>query len=571
MNWYYRLSIAAKIISGFTIMAIVAGLIGLFGVLDMKKIGDASTEMYTLNTKPMKEIINIAVAYQRTRVNLRNMFIFTTPQERGKFRDTIKALQDEINTNIAILDGEVRSSDIRGEFEKVKSDLGNYDNVMFRIMDLLDAGRNKDAVDLMLGDGFRIAMDTDNSIDRLVNLKIKQAADKETNNLLLEERAVTRIVIILAIGVLIALGLGILIKRVITAQLGGEPVDVVEISKRLAQGDFTVDINIKDGDRKSALAAMRYMKQTLERTVSDIIISAENLSQAVDQISAGNQNLSQRTSEQASALEEVAATIEEANSSIGQNYLNSEEGSRISVESVGTAERGGIMVSDTVKAIDEVNSSSKRIGEIVRVINDIAFQTNLLALNAAVEAARAGEAGRGFAVVAGEVRNLAQRAGGAAREITDLIHDTIAKIEDGTEKTYRSGESLKEIISSVNNVSVLMKEIAASSNEQKQGMEQIASAIADLDSMTQHNAALVEETAAASEEMSNQSQELRALMQQFKVNGVSDMPVNAVKHPTDRHLKREHGVKPGNGRSKGADFAPVYMHSFDADESFETF
>ncbi len=299
-----------------------------------------------------------------------------------------------------------------------------------------------------------------------------------------------------------------------------KPLDrCCEVMKHMSEGNLAVryeGVVNKDEIGEMALSLNTTIEQ-FEKVISEIIHTSQNLAQAVEQIATGNQNLSQRTSEQASSLEEIAATIEEASSSISQNYENSLQASTMSETSSSVAGRGGELVNEAINSINEVNASAKRIGDITTIINEIAFQTNLLALNAAVEAARAGDQGKGFAVVAGEVRNLAQRAGNSAREIAQLIHDTITKVENGTEKTYKTGESLKDIITSVNNVASVVNEISAASKEQKNGIDQITIAVTDLDSMTQHNAALVEETASASEEMANQAQELVSLMSRFTI------------------------------------------------------
>lgn len=377
-------------------------------------------------------------------------------------------------------------------------------------------------------------------------------------------------VMIYMLGILgISVIAGFILTRILSRSIS-QPVKMgLNFAQKIAIGDFTERINLNQKDELGMLSnALNDAADKLEGTVTEIISSSNNLAQAVEQIASGNQNLSQRTSEQASALEEVAATIEEANSSINQNYENSMQASRMSETSSSIAINGGELVGDAVQSINEVNSSAKRIGEITTVINEIAFQTNLLALNAAVEAARAGEQGRGFAVVAGEVRNLAQRAGNAAKEIAQLIHDTVTKVEHGTEKTYKSGESLKEIIESVKNVARVVGEIAASSNEQKQGMDQIATAISDLDSMTQHNAALVEETAGASEEMANQAQELISLMSQFRIRdeksiNKSELINKSSGKKTDSGRQENNGKKPE--KKKGDASKPFH------DEGYEMF
>ncbi|HEY1405471.1 MAG TPA: methyl-accepting chemotaxis protein, partial [Spirochaetota bacterium] len=217
------------------------------------------------------------------------------------------------------------------------------------------------------------------------------------------------------------------------------------------------------------------------------------------------------------SLEQISATIEETTSAIMQNADSSKDAVRIAQNTSALAEKGNVIVEKAVGSINDISISSAKIGEIITVINEISFQTNLLALNAAVEAARAGEHGRGFAVVAAEVRNLAQRAGTAAKEISALITDSISKVKTGTELTNQSGEALKAIVEAIKTVSQLISEISSASEEQSMGISQIKTAITDLDSMTQNNASLVEETASVSEEVSGLAKRLLVIVQRFKI------------------------------------------------------
>jgi len=384
------------------------------------------------------------------------------------------------------------------------------------------------------------------------------------------------------------LGVSLLFGGVITFVLARSiknPVQKgLEFAKRIADGDFTQRIDLDQDDELGQLGkALNKAADNLETLVSDVVLSSQNLAQAVDQISSGNQNLSQRTSEQASSLEEIASTIEEATSTIKQNGDNAKEANELADTSSKKANDGGQLVKDAVVSINEINASSKRIEEIINVINEIAFQTNLLALNAAVEAARAGDQGRGFAVVAGEVRNLAQRSGNAAKEIGELIKDSVNKIDNGTDLVNRSGESLNEIIDAVKRVGGMINEIAAASDEQNRGMDQINVAISDMDNMTQQNAALVEETASASEEMSNQAQELLTMMEKFKVrnenlekgSGRKKMHIKAAEKPVtksndgngrDREEVQTHEAMAAQAREKNQDVKNIMT-----DEGFEEF
>ncbi|HPJ39074.1 MAG TPA: methyl-accepting chemotaxis protein [Spirochaetota bacterium] len=279
---------------------------------------------------------------------------------------------------------------------------------------------------------------------------------------------------------------------------------------------FTDDIPNDEIGRIAS--ALNMTLEQFEKLISDVITSSQNLAQAVQEIASGNENLSQRTAEQASSLEEIASTIEEATATIRQTADTATEATKLSDRSSTVALEGGKVADEAVTAIHEINVSSTKIADIISMINEIAFQTNLLALNAAVEAARAGQQGRGFAVVAGEVRNLAQRAGAAVKEIGDLIRDSQGRVEKGTELVNKTGETLKEIIETFQQVSQLVNEIAAASQEQRQGIDQINIAVTEMDSMTQQNASLVEETASASEEMSNQAQELLDMVNQFSLS-----------------------------------------------------
>lgn len=326
----------------------------------------------------------------------------------------------------------------------------------------------------------------------------------------------------MAFATLIIAAIAIVISLLISFYISGKistPVKAMsEFANKLAEGDFSDRVMVNQKDEIGHLAnALNSSADNLEDLITSIITSAENLSQAVDQIMKGNMNLSQRTTQQASALEEIAATIEENTATVDKNAENSKSAQKLTQEGVQKSSLGSDQAVVAIQSINEINDSSKKISEIISVINEIAFQTNLLALNAAVEAARAGDQGKGFAVVAGEVRNLAQRSGGAAKEIELLIKESVDKVEKGTQVVVQSGEFLKEIANAAKTSAHLISEIAAASDEQRQGMDQINKAIVELDSATQQNAALVEETASASEEMANQAQEMLALMSRFTI------------------------------------------------------
>lgn len=310
-------------------------------------------------------------------------------------------------------------------------------------------------------------------------------------------------------------GLGSGINKLMDAVIGPLKESQDALSA-LAEGDLTVTMNGEyHGEFAKLRDAINSTVANLMNMVGQINNSSGGISSGASEIAKGNQDLSQRTEEQASSLEETASSMEEMTSTVKQNADNARQANQLASAASDQASKGGDVVKNAVNAMSEINQSSKKIADIIGVIDEIAFQTNLLALNAAVEAARAGEQGRGFAVVAGEVRNLAQRSAGAAKEIKALISDSVDKVEEGSKLVDESGKTLEEIVEAVKKVSDIIAEIAAASQEQSAGIEEVNKAVSQMDEMTQQNAALVEEAAAASESVEEQSKEMIELMQFF--------------------------------------------------------
>jgi methyl-accepting chemotaxis protein len=307
--------------------------------------------------------------------------------------------------------------------------------------------------------------------------------------------------------------------RGLLKQLGGEPDYAAAIASRIATGDLAVAIVTKPDDRSSLLFAMKTMRDSLAGIVGEVRADADMIAVASAQIATGNHNLSERTEQQAGSLEETASAMEELTATVKHNGEHARQANQMAASASQVASKGGAMVSQVVETMDSINASSKKIVDIIGVINGIAFQTNILALNAAVEAARAGEQGRGFAVVAAEVRNLAQRSAAAAREIQTLISDSVGKVETGSALVNQTGATMNEIVASVKRVADIMGDISAASAEQEAGIGQINEAIDQMDSMTQQNAALVEEAATASGSLRDQADKLTQVVSVFKLDG----------------------------------------------------
>jgi len=308
------------------------------------------------------------------------------------------------------------------------------------------------------------------------------------------------------------------VVRTIWQQLGGEPEYAREIARAVADGDLSMDIRLERGDQTSLLAALKEMRGRLANMVSGIKTSAETIALASSEIASGNADLSSRTESQASRLENTARAMESLTDTVRANAANASQANQLVVSATGIATRGGEVVGDVVVTMGAINASANKIVEIIAVIDGIAFQTNILALNAAVEAARAGEQGRGFAVVASEVRSLAQRSATAAKEIKELIGDSVAKVNAGTALVDQAGTTMEQIVSSVRKVHDIMAEISEAGQRQSEGIEQIGAAIGDMDQMTQQNSALVEEAAAAAASLTEQTGQLSGALAVFKLD-----------------------------------------------------
>ena len=308
------------------------------------------------------------------------------------------------------------------------------------------------------------------------------------------------------------------VVRTIWQQLGGEPEYAREIARAVADGNLATDIRLEAGDQASLLAALKEMRGRLANMVAGIKTSAETIALASSEIASGNADLASRTESQASRLENTARAMESLTDTVRANAASARQANQLVVSATDIATRGGEVVGNVVSTMGAINTSANKIVEIISVIDGIAFQTNILALNAAVEAARAGEQGRGFAVVAAEVRSLAQRSATAAKEIKELIGDSVSKVNAGTALVDEAGATMDQIVTSVRKVHDIMAEISEAGQRQSEGIEQIGQAIDDMDQMTQQNSALVEQASAAAESLTDQTGQLSGALAVFKLD-----------------------------------------------------
>ena len=369
------------------------------------------------------------------------------------------------------------------------------------------------------------------ALEQLAVLEDKLNAQMQSDARTAFDSARLFMIILGALAVAMGVAAALVITRGLLKQLGGEPDYTASIAGSIAKGDLSIGIHTQPSDNSSLLAEMKEMRNSLVGIVGQVRVGTEAIGTASREIADGNLDLSSRTEMQASALEKTASAMEELTSTVKQNADNAREANKLAATASDVALKGGSVVSQVVDTMSSINESAKKIVDIIGVIDGIAFQTNILALNAAVEAARAGEQGRGFAVVASEVRNLAQRSAGAAKEIKILIDDSAEKTERGTRLVGQAGVTMGEVVDSVRRVTDIMSEIASASQEQSAGIEQVNLSIIEMDGMTQQNAALVEQSAAAAQSLQDQAAELSHVVSIFKLVEGEEKPAAYVPAP----------------------------------------
>ncbi|HET7549555.1 MAG TPA: methyl-accepting chemotaxis protein [Usitatibacter sp.] len=421
-----------------------------------------------------------------------------------------------------------------------------------RAMVLQSSFRNEEAVGLLMNEVDPAVNKMMDALEQLTQIQKQANEDATSAALLMGDRLAKTTYVVEGIVLAIAVLLAWTLTRSITKPLR----EAVSVARRVAAGDLTSAIVPRGRDEAAELLrALCDMNDGLGRIVQQIRSGSESIAVGATQVAAGNQQLSSRTEEHASSLEETASTLEEFTTTVRQNAEHAKQASALAGTASSTAEKGGEAVGKVVKTMQDVSTSSKRISDIIGVIDGISFQTNILALNAAVEAARAGEQGRGFAVVASEVRSLAQRSAASAKEIRGLIEDSVSRVENGARLVEQAGKTMDELVASVRRVAEIMTEIAAASHEQSSGIEQINRAITQMDNVVQMNASLVEEATAAATSMASQATGLSRAVAQFRLEegelpavaeppasdaateSASPAPIAA--HPAASHARRE--------------------------------
>jgi methyl-accepting chemotaxis protein len=510
---FKNMTVAMRLISGFLVSSLLAIIVGGVGLNNMSKINDAADDLYQqelLGLSYIKEA-NIGLIFQGRAV--RNFLIAqTTPGiDAAPYLETVKKYRVETRKNMDQAKPLFLTGEGKAKFSELESAYSAATSEQDKVLEMakqeeaagLNQQERKSAVYAMKT-AREVADKADDAMTALSRIKEANAKTASDDTTMLYATSRALILTVLGISVVIGVGLGLLISRSLTKQLGGEPDVAADIANKIAAGDLTVAVNVKSGDTTSLMAAMQAMVSKLTQIFGEVRGAVDALSSASEEISATAQSISQATSEQAASVEETSASIEQMSSSINQNTENAKVTDGMASQAAKQAVEGGGAVKETVAAMKSI---ARKIG----IIDDIAYQTNLLALNAAIEAARAGDHGKGFAVVAAEVRKLAERSQIAAQEIGELASGSVEKAES-------AGKLLDQIVPAISKTSDLVQEIAAASSEQSSGVSQVNTAMGQLNQITQQNASASEELAATAEEMSGQAMQLQELMAFFKVD-----------------------------------------------------
>jgi len=514
---FTNMKIGSRLAFGFGVVLALAILITGIGLWQLHSVADASREMMKLpvakermasdwSANVVNGITRTTAIAKSTDPSLPEFFASEANESTRASVEIMKKLEPSLINQ--------QEKDLYAKVQEVRK---AYVTGRDGVMKLKTEERTDEANQMFQSTYLPAAQNYRKLLAEFVDLQ-RQQLDRDAAQIdAIESASRTQLALLAALALVFGLLCAWYLTRGIT-----RPLDTaLRAARRVADGDLTGVIEARSKDETGQLLqALKDMNGSLARVVGQVRSGTDTIATASSQIAAGNQDLSSRTEEQASSLEETASSMEELTSTVKQNADNARQANQLAVSASSVAEKGGAVVAQVVDTMGSINASSKKIVDIIGVIDGIAFQTNILALNAAVEAARAGEQGRGFAVVASEVRNLAQRSAAAAKEIKTLIDDSVGKVETGAELVNQAGATMQEIVDSVKRVTDIMAEITAASAEQTDGIEQVNQAISQMDQVTQQNAALVEEAAAASEAMQEQARQLAEVVGMFRLDGM---------------------------------------------------
>jgi methyl-accepting chemotaxis protein len=548
MKWYKNAPNALKLMLAFGFLAALIAFVGYQGIASCNAVNNMLGSLYERDMAGLDHAMHAVVTLTKVGRSLRQALLETDAQRiearRGELEGEFNGIDEELGTAEKLVYTEAG----RRALAEVRDSQPEYRTLVRNVVSLKTAGQQQAALEEM-GRAVRVRERAEAALDGFATIEERRA--KETYD---ESAAVysstRRLLAGIAGGsILVALALGWLIAGLISRPLKRS----VEVLEAVAKGDMTRTIEIDTTDEVGRMAhSLNAAVEGVRAALLDIREAAGSLAASSQQLAAASEELSSGTQQQAASQEETSTTLQEMSGSVRKNAGNAGEANQLAAGAQQAADKGGEVVRAAVNAMGEINASSRRIADIIATIDEIAFQTNLLALNAAVEAARAGEQGRGFAVVASEVRSLAQRSATAAKEIKALIQDSVRKVENGSELVNQSGRTLGEIVTAVHKVTDIVGEIAAASEEQAAGIDQITRAMLQMDQVTQANSAQTEELSSTAQTLASQAEQMQETVERFQLDDDSPSRANARPRPARRGA---------GGRSASASLARLAQHT----------
>ena len=570
MNRLTHLKIATRLTLGFSLVLALSSAILLMGLFRMSQLHKSTDFIVNNKVAALNAAVEMRSQGRALALILRKMTAPTDTAEGEREAKKLAQTLDDYAKSELILKNSLSGNESEAAFMKVANQKQALLQVIGKIKAFSAEANYFDAANLLQTE-FNVPHETWSvALGELAHFQ------NEAMKTTFEESKVnyqSSVRVMILIGIL-TIGFGAFSGWVISRSIAAPLKRAAQYADSIATGELTSDIDAQGHDEISdLLASLKQMQENLINTVLKIKEGTDTISVASREIASGNADLSSRTESQASSLEETASSMEELTSTVKQNADNARQANQLVVSASGVAVKGGAVVGQVVSTMGSIKESSRKIVDIISVIDGIAFQTNILALNAAVEAARAGEQGRGFAVVASEVRSLAQRSASAAKEIKDLIGDSVAKVDQGSKLVDEAGKTMDEIVTSVQHVADIMSEITAASQEQSAGIEQVNLAITQMDEMTQQNAALVEQAAAAAESMEEQSAELAKSVDVFKLNQnhLSSVKTSRAQQNTARSMAKASSMAPQQLAMSRQTKSNKKSNSDTPDDSWESF
>ena len=509
-------TVRARLTLGFGAVCVLMLIIVVLGLFSMTRINDDLSSVVHDRVPKIQAATAILAQTDAIAIALRNMMLNADEADRKGQAEVIAKAREQSGKQIEVLDRLVTMPEGKVMVSELKAHRAKYGAGLEELVALITADKPDEAKTYLSAQLRPVLAAYKTAINALSVQQVEQMDLTANDAVHTVSQARALLIGLGALAFLVAAGIGWLITRGLLKQLGGEPGAAADIAQAVSQGDFTRNISVQAGDTTSLMASLSAMQGNLAQVVTTVRHGSEGVATASAEIAEGNNDLSARTEQQASALEETASSMEELGATVRQNADSAKQANQLAQSASTIAVEGGNVVGQVVETMKGINESSRKISDIISVIDGIAFQTNILALNAAVEAARAGEQGRGFAVVASEVRSLAGRSAEAAKEIKMLINASVERVEHGTTLVDQAGTTMAEVVSSIKRVTDIMGEISAASKDQALSAEQVGHTVTQMDQATQQNAALVEQMAAAAGALKSQAQELVRTVEVFQ-------------------------------------------------------